>query len=58
MYINRLKNKKIFIGAGGNDLEIFNSDGVICLLKIIKNFAVINIIGINVVNSKRSSLIL
>ena len=41
MYINRLKNKMIFIGAGGKDLEVFNSDGVICLLKILKYFVVI-----------------
>ena len=37
MYINRLKNKKVFFGAGGNDLEVFNSAGVIRLLKMIKN---------------------
>ena len=58
MYINGLKNKKVFIGAGGNDLEeIFNSDGVISLLKMTKNFAA-NIIGINVASSKRSSHVL
>ena len=57
MYINGLKNKKVFIGAGGDDLEDFNSDGVICLLKMTKNFAVI-IIGINVASSKRSSPVL
>ena len=50
MYKNRLKNKKVFIGAGSNDLEVFNSDGEICSLKMINNFAV-NIIGINVVSS-------
>ena len=58
MYINRLKNKKVFIGAGGKNLEVFNSDGVICLLKMIKYFAVINVIGINVDSSERSPHVL
>ena len=58
MYINRLKNKKLFIGAGGNDLEVFNSDGVICLHKMIKYFAVINVIEINIASSERYSHVL
>ena len=57
MYINRFKNKEVFIRAGGNDLEVFNSDGVICLLKMIK-YSAVNIIGINVASSKRSSHVL
>ena len=58
MCLNRFKNKKVFIGAGGNDLEVFNSDGVICLLKMIKYFAVINVIEINVASSERSPHVL
>ena len=39
MHINRFKNKQVFIRAGGKDLEVFNSDGVIFLLKMFKYFA-------------------
>ena len=58
MHINRLKNKEVFFMAGGNNLEVFNSDGVICWLKLLKYFAVINVIGINVASSERSSHVL
>ena len=34
MYINRFKNKQVFIRAGGKDLEVFNSDGVIHQIEI------------------------
>ena len=48
MYINRFKNKEVFIRAGGKYLEIFNSDGVIFLFKMFKYFAVINFVWIDV----------
>ena len=38
MYINRFKNKEVFIRAGGKYLEIFNTDGVIFLFKMFKYF--------------------
>ena len=41
MYLNRFKNKEVFIWAGGKYLEIFNTDGVIFLFKMFKYFAVI-----------------
>ena len=44
MYINRFKNEEVFIRAGGKDLEIFNSDGVIFSFKMFKYFAVINFV--------------
>ena len=44
IYINRFKNKEVFIRAGGKDPEISNSDGVIFLFKMFKYFAVINFV--------------
>ena len=58
MNINRFKNKEVFIRAGGKDLEILNSDGVIFLFKMFKYFAVINFVWIDVTSSKRSSHVL
>ena len=49
----RLKNKQLFIRAGGKDLEVFNSDWVICLFKMFKYFAVINFIWIDVASSEK-----